>query len=102
MALDFTTIKDEPGTAVFLMHDGSTMGERYMTDLAEDIRRRTKKQIILLDGSETVGRSVLEFYGLATGRYVLLVRDDDQLHQVWREGDNFDAAQIAYLAEQAG
>jgi hypothetical protein len=102
MALDFTQIKDEPGAAIFLVHDGTSQDEAAMKRLADDLRGRTSKQIILLSAQETTGRSVLEFYGLAQGRYVLIVRDNDELHQSWAAGDNFDPSQIAYSADQVG
>lgn len=102
MALDFTKIKDEPGAAVFLLHDGTELGEREFTQLAEDVRRRCKKQIIILSADETVGHSIIDFYNLRGSKFVLIVRDDDQLHHALTDGDRFDAAQIAYIADQAG
>jgi hypothetical protein len=102
MALDFTQIKDEPGPAIFIIHDGSDRDVEAMTRLAEEIRTKTTKQIIILSAVETVGRSIIEFYQLTGSHFVLIVRDDDQLHATLSNGDLFDASQIVYLADQAG
>ena len=102
MALDFTTIKDEPGSAIFMLHAGTEMDKSDFERLAADVRTRTRKQIILLPVNETIGRSIIEFYQLRGTHFILIVRDDDQLHHVWSDGERFDASHIAYTAEQAG
>ena len=102
MALDFTKLKDQHGAAIFLIHDGTERVKEEFETLAADIGRRTKKQIIELNVREAPGSEIVKFYGLRGSRFVLIVRDDDQLHHVWSDGERFDASHIAYTAEQAG
>ena len=102
MGLDFTTIKDHAGSAIYLIHDGTENGKLTFESLAEDLKTRSKKQIIILSSDEENGKEIIEFYQLRGNQFVLIVRDDDQLHHVWSDGERFDASQIAYTAEQAG
>lgn len=100
--LDFTNIKDSHGSAIYLIHDGSEKDEKNFNELALDIGRRSKKQIVVLSADDKNAQEVIRFYQLRGSHFVLVVRDDDQLHHVWSDGERFDASQIAYVAEQAG
>ena len=102
MALDFTNIKDQPGAAIFMLHDGSEQNEQRLSRLMHDVMRRTKKQCIVLSGKTHPGSDIINFYSLKGSHFVLIVRDDDQLHHVWSDGERLDASTIAYSAEQAG
>ncbi len=103
MALDFTKIKDQPGAAIIFIHDGTPGDEQDMQTLAEAVRGRTEKQIIIMSAKDSIAISIISFYQLRGTHFVLIVRDDDQLHHSWSNGDRFDdPSQIAYLAEQAG
>lgn len=102
MGLDFTAIKDERGAAIYFIHDGSVQGESRFQRLMDDVSRRSKKQSLLLSVREGDGQKIVDFYKLRGTNFVLIVRDDDQLHHVWSDGENFDASHIAYTAEQAG
>ncbi len=102
MALDFTTIKDQPGAAIIMLHDGTEQGEEEFKRLATELATKTNKQIILISSAENIGHSIIDFYDLRGSKFVLIVRDDDQLHHVWSDGERFDPSQIAYTAEQTG
>lgn len=102
MGLDFTNIKDEPGSAIYLIHDGTEQDKQNFIRLSEDIARRTKKQLVLMSAKDKNGSDIVKFYSLRGTHFVLVVRDDDQLHHVWSDGERFDASQIAYTADQAG
>jgi hypothetical protein len=102
MALDFTQIKDQPGAAIFFMHDGTEQDRVSMLELVDAVRSKTNKQAILLSAKDTIGMAISQFYGLRGTHYVLVVRDDDQLHHVWSDGELFDPSTIAYIADQAG
>jgi len=102
MALDFTNIRDEPGAAIYFMHDGTPVGEQDMQRLMSDVQEITKKQCVLLDIKSDAGRKIVEFYALRGTHMVVIVRDDDQLHHVWSDGERFDAGRIAYSADRAG
>lgn len=102
MGLEFTGIKDHHGSAIFLLHDGSSRDESVMSKLANDIKTRTKKQVIVLSSASHEGQEIVRFYGLHGKRFALIVRDDDQLHNSWADQEVYDASVIAYTAEQAG
>lgn len=102
MGLDFTRIKDHSGSAIFLLHDGSSRDETIMTKLAEDVKSRTKKQVIVLASTSHEGQEIVRFYSLRGRRFALIVRDDDQLHHAWADQEVYDTSAIAYTAEQAG
>jgi hypothetical protein len=102
MSLDFTTIKDQAGSAIFFMHDGTERSEASFRRLMEDVQKRTKKQCLLFSAKDENGTKIIRFYSLRGTNFVIIVRDDDQLHHVWSDGEQFDASKIAYTAEQAG
>lgn len=102
MALDFTKIKDHPGSAIYLIHSRLQTDKQKFESLAADLGSKTKKQIILIPSDSQEAREIIKFYQLRGTNFVIIVRDDDQLHKVWSDGERFDAAQIAYSAEQAG
>lgn len=102
MGLDFTDIKDQPGAAVYLIHDGSMTSQGNMERLAQAVSGATSKQVLVIAADDTTGRQILEFYGLTAKNYVIIVRDDDQLFQSWNETELPNADQIAYAVEQIG
>lgn len=102
MGLSFTNIKDHPGAAVYFIHDGTQRGEQEFVRLKDDVSKRTRKQCVLINADSTEGRAIIDFYDLRGSKFVLIVRDNDQLHHVWSDGERFNASQIAYTAERAG
>lgn len=102
MALDFTNIKDHPGSAIYIIHSRLQTDKQKFERLAADLGAKTKKQIILMSSDDQAAREIVKFYQLRGANFVIIVRDDDQLHKVWSDGERFDAAQIAYTSEQAG
>lgn len=102
MGLDFTSIKDQPGSAIYLIYDGTQVDEVKFKLLAEDISNRTDKQIVSMSIKDENAAKIISFYQLRGTHFAIIVRDDDQLHHVWSDGELFDAAQIAYFANQAG
>jgi len=102
MGLEFTTISDLQGAAIYFLHDGSEHNKSSFTGLMSDVQRRTKKQCVLLDSKSEDGMKIRRFYALKGTHFVIIVRDNDQLHHVWSDGEHFDASKIAFTAEQAG
>jgi hypothetical protein len=103
MGLDFSTIKDQDGAAVYIIHDGSMQNAAQMERLASDVKGRTSKQVVVISAKDDNGRKIIDFYDLeGNSNIVLLVRDDDQIHQMWRGNEIPGADQIAYFAEQVG
>lgn len=102
MALEFTGIRDEKGAAAYFIHDGSPDSEARMNKLMKAVEEQTKIPCILLSLNEQTGQKLVSLYDLRGTHMVVIVRDDDQLHHVWSDGDHFDPGRIAYSAERAG
>lgn len=102
MGLDFLSIKDLHGVAIFLIHDGTRLSAQRMEHLADTIKRHTRKQVIVLSVKDHDAMKLIDFYDLQGHNLALLIRDDDQLHQVWHDKEIPSGDQIAYLAEQTG
>lgn len=102
MGLDFTSIKDHPGSALYFIFDGTERDKNKFSSLMQDVQRKTRKQCLLLDIKDKDSRKIINFYQLRGTHFVLLVGDNDQLHHVWSDGEHFDASKIAYTAERMG
>ena len=102
MGLDFTNIKDHPGSAIYFIHDGTERSKNTYQRLLDDTSSKTRKQLVLMSSRDKVGAEILRFYGLKGSEFILIVRDDDQLHHSWGFGDMLNVSEIAYIAEQAG
>ena len=89
------------GDAIYVIHDGTERDRHMMEQLISHLDRRTKKQIILLSAREGEGRDIIHHFHLRGTHFVLILTRDKELHHMWTDGDLFDAAHIAYLAEQA-
>ncbi len=102
MGLEFTTIKDMPGAAIYFISDGTEVDKKMFHQLAADVSSRSKLQCIVLEIKDKNAAAILDFYDLRGTHFVIIVRDNDELHHVWSDGERFDASQILYYAEQAG
>ena len=102
MGLDFTSIPDHTGSAIYLIDNGTEIDKRHFEKLASEISRRTKKQIFHMSSKDKDAHAIVKFYQLRGTHFVLIVRDNDQLHQVWSDGERFDASTLAHEAERAG
>ena len=103
MGLDFTSIPDREGAAIYLMHNAGIEQQRQMEHLAEQLRGSTDAQLEIIDGSSSDGRQIEQFYDLAPDNYpyVLIVRDDDELVAQWGGSEQPTAEQIAFTANAA-
>ena len=88
------------GNAVYLIYDGTERDKHIMELLMTHLERRTRKNLFLVSAREQEGMSIIHHYHLHGSRFVLIVRQNLELHHMWTEGDLFDAAHIAYTAEQ--
>lgn len=102
MTLSFTNIQDSNGVAIYLIHDGLSQSEQRMERLARELEQYTSKQIVTLPADSPDALKITDFYDLKPSNLVLLVRDDDQLHQSWTDQEIPSADQIAFIANQAG
>ncbi len=86
MALDFTTIKDAEGPAVYLLHDGSHSQQRRLEEIADKIRaHRSKLQTVVISVRDPNGDKLQSFYSLPSAElpHILVVRDNDELAYHW-------------------
>lgn len=85
MALDFTTIADRIGPAVYIIGDGAFDMEHRLKQLGEDIDKLTEDetQVVYLDPNSQDGQAVKEFYSLGTLPVILIVMDDDTVPHQW-------------------
>lgn len=85
MALEFTSIPDRHGPAVYILHNHSARLAAQFTRLAEEIDALTpdETQVCLLEPSRGDGLAVKEFYGLTVFPVVMIILDDDTVYQMW-------------------
>ena len=85
MALEFTSIPDRTGPAVYVFGDGTTQVNQQLMELGNAIDRLTpdETQVAFLDQSHGDGLSVKEFYGLTDFPCVMIVMDDDTVPYQW-------------------
>lgn len=102
MALEFSTIPDREGPAVYLM--GHTGCEDEAKKLGEDIDALTDDaiQTVYLDVQSGNGAQIAEFYGYSLDQLpvVLIVQDDDTIYQAWQGIDLPAADVVAHYLEQ--
>ena len=105
MALEFTTIPDREGPAVYLL--GHTGCEDQLKQLGTTIDSLTGStiQTAYLDINSGNGTEVAEFYGYVQEQLpvILIVQDDDTVYQSWH-GMDLPAADVVahYLNELTG
>lgn len=102
MALDFTGIRDERGAAIYFLHDDTPIGEHAFKKLMAGVKEQCENQCVMMSIKDQAARKIVDFYDLKGTQIVIIVRDDDQLHHVWSDGERFDADRIAYSARRAG
>lgn len=102
MALEFTTIPDREGPAVYLL--GHTGCEDQVKRLGEEIDAATEDaiQTAYIDIQSGNGAQVAEFYGYGLEQLpvVMIVQDDDTVYQEWRGADLPAADIVAHYIEQ--
>lgn len=102
MGLEFTNIPDREGPAVYLL--GAAPQLDQLTQLGQEIDAATadQTQVVLLDIDSGDGAQVAEFYGFMREQLpaVMIVQDDDTLHQSWLGLDLPAADVVAHYIEQ--
>lgn len=95
MTLDFTSIPDRQGPAVYLL--GLPPNEEALRQLGQEITVATAgaAQVVYLDSASADGIQVSEFYDVTIESLpaVLIVQDDDALYQSWTRS-NLPAADV--------
>jgi hypothetical protein len=103
MGLDFTSIGDKTGAALYFIHTPNTLEIESLTRLAEDIRQQTPHQVVLIDVNTPDGENIRDFYDIMPEQLpvALIVRDDDSVAQMW-SGEEIPttASDIAFQLDQ--
>lgn len=102
MGLDFTSIPDHEGAALYILHTRSSREIERLERLVGDVAKETTHQAVLIDIKTPDGEKVRDFYDLPIEQLpvALIVRDDDSLAQHWY-GDYIPTAKdIAYHLRQ--
>ncbi len=82
MGLDFLKgVVDEEGAAIYLLHDGGGYQERRISDYANELRKLTKKQVVVFSYRDGEGAQLGDFYDILEEKLpaILIVRDTDEL-----------------------
>ena len=106
MGLDFTSIKDEDGAAVYVLHNPSVTESRRFEQLKIDIvALKPTAQVELLDASRPEGEKVRDFYDFMpeTLPVVFVIADDDTILYQWQSSE-IPAADVIchYLSQTNG
>ncbi len=106
MGLDFTSIKDEEGAAVYVLHNPSVTETRRFEQLKADIlQAKPDAQVELLDASRPESESIRDFYDIMpeTLPVVFIIADDDTILYQWQSAE-IPAADVIchYLSQTNG
>ena len=106
MGLDFTSIRDNEGAALYIIHNPSVTERRRFEDLQKQINESAPTaQAILLDISSAQSEQVRDFYDIMPESLpvALLIADDDTVKYQWA-GEDIPAADVIchYLGQMNG
>ena len=101
MALEFTSIPDRDGPAIYILTSGSSQLEDQLTKFGEEVDALTpdETQVCLLDPNSGDGLSIKEFYSLTTFPVIMIVMDDDTIYHLWTE-DVPQPSEVSYYLSQ--
>lgn len=101
MALEFTTIPDRTGPAIYIIGDGTIDMENRLKQLGEEADKLTEDetQVVYLDPNSREGQDVKAFYGIEQLPIILIVMDDDTIPYQWT-GSLPRPDEIAYTLSQ--
>jgi hypothetical protein len=103
MGLDFTSIPDREGVALYMLHTGNTFELQRLTRLEDEITTATDHQVVLIDVNSSDGEQIRSFYSLDLEQLptLLVIQDDDSIAYQW-SGDAIPSSgtDIAYQLNQ--
>ncbi len=104
MGLDFTSIPDREGVALYIIHDGSSQEEQRWKEFVNRLQGMTQAQIVVMNSRDQDAQKIHEFYGLEDTEIpvLLAVRDDDQIAYKWGGMAVPPEEEIAHLLEEVG
>lgn len=101
MALEFTSIPDRNGPAIYVLGDGTSQLEQQLIAFGDEVDRFVSEdiQVVYLDPFRDDGLRVKEFYALENFPVVMIVLDDDTIYQIW-SNEIPPVDQVAYYLHQ--
>ncbi len=102
MGLDFTSIPDKTGAALYILHTGSMLEAERLEHLRDEISRTDNHQVVLVDVTTADGEKIRDFYDITADQLpvAMIIADDDSIAQQW-SGDAIPAADvITYQLDQ--
>ena len=95
MGLDFTSIPDRDGAALYILHTGNTLEIQNFQHLADEIATTDNHQVILVDISTPDGEKIRDFYDITPEQLpvAMIVNDDDSIATQWA-GQAIPAADV--------
>lgn len=104
MGLDFTSIRDREGAALYMLHTGNSVDLERLTRLKDDLAAaQDTHQVVLIDVQTPDGEKICEFYDIPLEQLpvAIIVQDDDSIAMRW-DGNNIpeSAADVAYQLNQ--
>jgi 3-deoxy-D-manno-octulosonic-acid transferase len=103
MGLDFTSIPDKEGSALYIIHNPSVTEERRFEELKKEINQSSPEaQVVLLDISTADAEQVRDFYDIMPESIptAFIIADDDTLQHQWYGEDIPSADVICYHLSQ--
>lgn len=104
MGLSFTNIADRDGAALYVLYDGTTREQQQWTSFGKEVANDTGAQVVVLSVKDQDGEAIRDFYDLSETSlpHVLIVRDSDEVAQVWSGTDLPSLSDVAYVLRQTG
>jgi hypothetical protein len=103
MGLDFTSIPDREGAALYILHTGNTLDLERLTRLQAEIANEANHQIVLVDVNTADGEQIRAFYAieLESLPVLMIIGDDDSILYQWDSSSiPNNGSDIAYQLNQ--
>lgn len=105
MGLDFTSIPDREGVALYVIHDGSVQETNRWKEYIDQLNKICDAQTVIMSLRDSVdAKKIMEFYGIEEAEIpvALAVQDDDELAYKWVGEAMPNQEEVAHLLEEVG
>lgn len=99
MALEFTSIEDTHGAALYILFSGASQEQRRFERLIDDLKHAgSEHQVVLLDVKTVDGEKIRDFYDVQVDQLpaALVIADNDTIVHQWHGSAMPSASEIAY------
>lgn len=104
MGLDFTSIPDREGVALYVIHDGSVQEEQRWKEYIEHLNSMCGAQTVIMSIRDNDAKKIMEFYGIEETEIpvALAVQDDDEIAYKWAGISMPNQEEVTHLLDQVG